>query len=372
MSGVFDKANPLQEAALKEILSRGGPILGSFSDLQETGDLCEWMARISDDTKLVHMNLPGTHDTCTWNYTQEVQKSLEKYTGLIPDSTVYRCQQHSIFEMLNEGIRVFDLRYAWNPGQDTIGFYHSLALLSPTTRMEDVFFGLYAWLDRHPTETVLVSLNYEPGSGTRDDARLQEHLYHILNGELAQRYWIRKWGTLGTLGDARGKLALIQRFNYNKLPHHLTRRMGIHLDPRHWTNNGKSIELTYNAEEGHRAYIQDHYRLSPPDDSTPQFCIEEKLRITKAHLERAIDTELHPNQLFISFSSAAFRFEEPSLTPKVYALGNGAEIAMGVNHGLLEWVLANQGKRFGIIFLDFYDAVAGLVEAIIDQNTAAA
>lgn len=26
--------------------------------------------------------------------------------------------------MLNEGIRVFDLRYAWNPGQDTIGFFH--------------------------------------------------------------------------------------------------------------------------------------------------------------------------------------------------------------------------------------------------------
>ena len=26
--------------------------------------------------------------------------------------------------MLNEGIRVFDLRYAYNPGLDTIGFYH--------------------------------------------------------------------------------------------------------------------------------------------------------------------------------------------------------------------------------------------------------
>lgn len=148
---------------------------------------------------------------------------------------------------------------------------------------------------------------------------------------------------LGTLGDVRGKLTLIQRFDFNKLPQHLAERMGIHLDPRHWTNNGTSIELTYNAEEGHRAYIQvfpfgrvnavfiidkninlnvylhskDHYRLSPPDDSTPQFCIEEKLQISKAHLERAIDTTLHPNQLFISFSSAAFRFGEPSLTPKV-------------------------------------------------------
>ncbi len=65
------------------------------------------------------------------------------------------------------------------------------------------------------------------------------------------------------------------------------------------------------------SHLKDHYKLSPPDDSTPQFCIEEKLRITKAHLERAIDNELHPNQLYISFASAAFRFGEPSLTPKV-------------------------------------------------------
>lgn len=26
--------------------------------------------------------------------------------------------------MLNDGIRVFDMRYAYNPGNDTIGFYH--------------------------------------------------------------------------------------------------------------------------------------------------------------------------------------------------------------------------------------------------------
>ena len=32
--------------------------------------------------------------------------------------------------MLNEGIRVFDLRYAYNPGLDTIGFYHCRCLYS--------------------------------------------------------------------------------------------------------------------------------------------------------------------------------------------------------------------------------------------------
>lgn len=63
---------------------------------------------------------------------------------------------------------------------------------------------------------------------------------------------------------------------------------------------------------------QDHYRLPPsPDSKDPQSCINEKLKVIKAHLERAVDQSLHPEQLFISFASAAFRFEEPTLTPKV-------------------------------------------------------
>ena len=143
---------------------------GTLDHFLKTSKISDWMADISDDTKLVHMNLPGTHDTCTcksyhnlryrdknsWsrtvnlllgNYTSETQKSLERYTGpwadiqsdacinlictcslRIPDARVYRCQQHSIFQMLNEGIRVFDLRYAYNPGLDTMGFYHCRCL----------------------------------------------------------------------------------------------------------------------------------------------------------------------------------------------------------------------------------------------------
>jgi len=61
---------------------------------------------------------------------------------------------------------------------------------------------------------------------------------------------------LGTLGEARGKLTLLQRFDFSLLAAHLRERIGIHLDPSHWTVNGKSTELTYNAAEGHVAYIQ--------------------------------------------------------------------------------------------------------------------
>uniref|UniRef100_A0A8H7XX45 DUF6533 domain-containing protein n=1 Tax=Psilocybe cubensis TaxID=181762 RepID=A0A8H7XX45_PSICU len=255
--------------------------------------------------------------------------------------------------MLNDGIRVLDLRYAWNPDLESIGFYHSKALLSPTTQLQDVLFGLYTWLDLHRTETILVSMNYEPGTITgtiswSDDARLQEALYDILMGGLARRYWVRSNGSLGTLGEARGKLILIQRFDFTLLPEHMTERIGIHLDPGHWIVNGKNTALEYGA--GKVAYIQDYYKIDPSSDSHPSSCITDKLHTVLAHLERAIDPALHPDQLYISFASASFRAEEPSLTPQVYALGDGKDTA-GVNQRLLSWLHEHQGRRFGIVFV---------------------
>jgi len=172
---------------------------------------------------------------------------------------------------------------------------------------------------------------------------------------------------LGTLGEARGKITLIQRFDYDLLPSHLTQRIGIHLGPTQWTDNGKLIELIYNTEDGRVAYIEDHYQINLSSDSNPESYIEEKFRVLKAHLENAMNPEFHPDQLFISFASGAFSQEEASLTPQVYAIGNGEKI-VGVNQRLLSWLREHRGKRLGIVLLDFYDATPGLVETIIGLN----
>ncbi|EDR10208.1 uncharacterized protein LACBIDRAFT_318374 [Laccaria bicolor S238N-H82] len=156
----------LSQAALSDILLRGLPILGPDNGCSKTLETCDWMAKIPDNTPLVRMNLPGTHDTSTWNYSATTQASFTHYTGPLPPAYLFRCQERSLLQSLNDGIRVFDLRFAYNPGNDTIGFYHSAALLAPTTTMIDFFFGLYQWLNKHPTEAVLVSINHESGTGT--------------------------------------------------------------------------------------------------------------------------------------------------------------------------------------------------------------
>jgi len=58
------------------------------------------------------------------------------------------------------------------------------------------------------------------------------------------------------LGEARGKLTLLQRFSWSLLPSNLDERFGIALDADHWTVNGKNIELTYNVGKNQVAYIE--------------------------------------------------------------------------------------------------------------------
>ncbi|KAL0570914.1 hypothetical protein V5O48_011054 [Marasmius crinis-equi] len=364
----FAQQQTLAQNALSDILERGAPILGSDTGCSQDAPTCDWMAKIADDTQLVHMNIPGTHDASTWNYSQATQDSLTRYTGSIVPAAVFRCQEHSLFDMLNGGIRVFDLRFAWNPGNDTVGFYHSAALLSPTTRLEDVFFGFYSWLDAHPSETVLVSMNHEGGTGTEDSVELQEHIYDLLEAPLAKHYWLQNNGTLGTLGESRGKLILLQRFAYTLLPSDLTNRIGIALPPNLWTDNGADIELVYNEAEGRVAYIEDFYEPHPPADESSgnraEINIQWKFNATVAHLERAGDStnETTKDQLFITFASAENNVE--LVVPEIMALGNGTSTP-GVNQRLLQWLSEKKGLRRGIVMLDFFDTVPGLVEAVI-------
>ncbi|KAJ3996734.1 PLC-like phosphodiesterase [Lentinula boryana] len=340
----------LAQAALAEILQRGAPILGFDTGCSALNATCDWMAKIPDETELVHMSIPGTHDSSTWNYTQATQDTLLGYTGPIVPAEYFQCQEHSFFQMLNGGIRVFDLRVALNPGNGTIGFYHSQALLAPNTRIEDVLFGFYYWLDLHPTEAVLLSVNYESGTGTQDTLAFQKQLYDILSSGLANRYWVQINGSLGTLGEAR---------EYSK-------RIGIHLDPEDWHDNDPNITLVYNTinETEQVAYIEDYYEMDglPPSAGAAEN-IQWKYNATIAHLQDAINIDLHPDQLYITFASS--EHDTDGETPRIMALGNGTDVP-GVNQKILPWLQENKGKRFGIVMLDFFDTVPGVVEAIID------
>lgn len=176
-------------------------------------------------------------------------------------------------------------------------------------------------------------MNHEGSTGTPDDAALQIRLYNIFQSKLAKKYWVQDDGIvrfpqinitliltssffqLGTLGNARGKLTLLQRFNYNLLPSASTQRIGIHLDSSQWTDNGAAIEIVYNEPKKQIAFIEDYYEIGLPVDAGTAPNVQWKFNATTAHIENA--TLYNPDQLYISFASAEHNTATPTVSPRV-------------------------------------------------------
>lgn len=201
------------------------------------------MSNYPDETLLVHMNLPGLHDAATWNYSKATQQSLDHITHLVDvpdvDPTWYRCQDRSLVDALNDGIRVFDLRYAYDATNSTLVFWHGMSLQSQTATLEDVLFGYYHWLEEHSSEVIMLSLQHEGTTSphSTNDIGVQRLLYQALSSPAAKRY-ISQTRSLGTLGESRGKIILLKRFELNLLSASYRESLpGLDFLPSQWTDN---------------------------------------------------------------------------------------------------------------------------------------
>lgn len=345
--------------------------------VHDTSAYATWMSAYADDTRLEQMNIPGTHDSATWNYTQAVQDALANVTANDGEITyppeVFRCQSASIAASLNAGVRFFDLRFALDPTGVKLVFWHSQALLSETSTVDDVVTAFYFWLDQHPSETVILSFQYE-GSTTINasfDATVQMMLFDVLNSTTAAQYIEQTHDALPTLGEARGKAVLFRRFDLDQLPEDYDATLpGLHLSPSAWTDDSKDITLTYNAAKNLTAHVEDYYE---PDDlganSTAAANIAAKLNATVVHLQKATtNSSNYADSLFISFASAEHVTTMPvAVTPQIMALGTGNSSTPfgGVNQQLLPVLQNFDSQRMGIVVLDFWDQPSRLVSSIL-------
>ena len=60
--------------------------------------------------------------------------------------------------------------------------------MDPNAQLEDIFWGIYHWLDGHPTETILVSVKVDNGNNT---AELQQNVYNLITGADVKDYWVQ-------------------------------------------------------------------------------------------------------------------------------------------------------------------------------------
>lgn len=366
-----NKSSSLADLALQKVLYDASPVFGYY--VTNGTSTSTWMKKYPDSTKIVHMNLPGTHDTQTWNYSLATQEALDHVTDLdgviVYPPEVYRCQEQPVISMLNSGIRVFDLRIAFDPTNSTLVFWHSQALQSETATADDVLFGFYKWLDDHPSEALFLSFNYE-GSTTayaQDNAAVQMAIFNTLTTLAAKKYFMQTKNEFGTLGEARGKITLLRRFNLDQLPTSYSDAIqGVYFSPDQWTDNDPDITLIYNSAKNLTAYIEDFYETGTPYGMGAAYNIEKKYNATTAHIIKA--TTEYPDSLFWSFASSENDSDDPVETPEIMALGNGTQYTPlgGVNQRLIPFLQQQKGKRVGIIMFDFFDQPSNLIQTMLD------
>ena len=201
----------------------------------------DWMAALPDDRVISEITMPGTHDCASQN----------AQLGFIT-----KCQALDVAQQLNIGARYLDIRLGAVDG--ALKLYHGFTKCKASPLpwaaqidLEDVLRDCYAFLDAHPGETILFAVKQEHG-GLPDaefDALVQSYVQRD-----AER-WLTP-DALPTLGEARGRLVLLRRYE----------GAGLSLL---WENQNGHDDVSRNtAQEDNGSYtlwVQDRYEYGAAD-----------------------------------------------------------------------------------------------------------
>ena len=234
----------------------------SFLAIYSASKLESWMSKFRDETPLSALSIPGTHNSPT------------HHTAL----PSVRCQAVSIQEQLNNGIRFLDIRVqpesSTDHSKDGLILVHSAFPISLTGNkyLRDLINTVLSFLSSNPSETVIMSLKRE-GVGKSTD----QHLSKILHKHYATdpSCWFTE-NRIPSLGEARGKIALIRRFVLDDSLKGEHGGQGWCMDAESWPDN---------CEDGMcssgEIRVQDFYEVAESVN------IDRKIFYSTSHLEKA-------------------------------------------------------------------------------------
>jgi 1-phosphatidylinositol phosphodiesterase len=195
----------------------------------------------------------------------------------------------------------------------------------------DVLWGLYHFLDTHPTETIIASLKVDHGDA--NDPTLQQILHDQFTTAPTSDYWAQDGSVSvflaydlhsvkraynldfrlqsGNLGAKRHKVVLYRRYSF--LPD--LSPVGIDLS-LNWKDNDGDFVINYDSQQS--AYIEDLYQING-DNQPPATKIPIKFDAVTRHLDNA-NGGANLTQLFITFVSGYGAGVGDTMTPKVSLL----------------------------------------------------
>ncbi|OAA65467.1 phosphatidylinositol phospholipase c [Niveomyces insectorum RCEF 264] len=348
---------------------------GAHLAIMSSAALSSWMATVDGAWPLSSLSLPGTHNSPACH-------------AALPS---VRCQAVDVRTQLDNGARFLDVRVSVNPTRlgrvsggggggataPRMALVHSAFSVSLTSTrwFAELYAAVCAFLDAHPTETVLLSVKRE-GTGWGTDADLARQLLEYYTGGRPDRPssssssaaaaaptptgkaepW--RWFTeprIPRLDEVRGRIVLVRRF---RLPDNDATFRQLHggagwgLDASTWPDN-----CADGLSGSGLLRLQDFYEV------TQAVNIDTKIRHVRALLEHAASTNFakhdaavvrttamydgtaaaaapssHTPPLFLNFLSGS-NFFNASCWPE--------RIAARVNPAVIEYLCMRHGETAG-------------------------
>lgn len=325
----------------------------SFVALFESSDLDRWMDKIDDKVPLGALSVPGTHNAPTYHNA--------------PPSV--RCQAVPPMEQLKNGVRFFDIRVQvpepFDGKSDRLVLVHSVFPISLTGNkyFRDLYNDCRKFLDEHPSETLIMSLKRE-GTGKGTDEQLSRVLKdHYTN---PNQWWTRP--RVPRLGEARGKIVLVRRFNIDEPLKHEWENTGWGIDGSVWADNTPNAMCPSGD-----ICVQDFYEVKEPPS------IDQKITYVREHMERSgcccvnHDDPDPKVPLYINFLSASNFWNVGTWPEKIAAKVNPATIV----HTCTKHMLEEDGRTkegdwsTGIVVCDWVglDGDWDLVRCVVGMNS---
>ena len=257
-----------------------------------------WMQTLDGARPLSAFSIPGTHDS-----------------GALfePLSGTAKCQNLTIAEQLDAGVRFLDIRCRHLDNAFTI--HHGSVYQNDN--FANVIGTAVAFLEANPSETIIMSVKEEYNA--LGNNRSFEATFDSYIAKNPARWWLA--ATIPSLDQARGKIVLFRRFGAASTP------KGINASK--WPDNA-----TFAKGE---LRVQDVYRVGNNDD---------KWDAIESQLNAARDGA--PGQLHVNFSSGTKSgwFGIPTIPA----------VADDINPRLAQFFATNPRGRFGCIVMDFADS----------------
>ncbi len=216
----------------------------------------EWMSELSDDIALKNINIPGSHDTLA-------RTSIGDLSG--------RCQSLSLNDQLNLGIRFLDIRLKLE--NNVLEGYHGF--IDQNINFTNVTHTVEQFLNKHPSETIIMSIKEEVDS-SNSDITFEDALKKHINSS-----WIIDRTIPVKLGDIRGKIVLLSRYSNNTI--------GIN-GMNGWRNSETFVLNDLNI------LVQDKYKVNNSDEKKEEIikCFNETGHDLKINFLSAYDTSYFP------------------------------------------------------------------------------